>query len=328
MSYSFFGTCANDHKQLFGCLHTILNQTILPKELILVDSGDHNIEKKIVEIISEKKICFIYISRKLSRVKALNIALDLSSADFSMRFDSRARFSEDYAENALKFLNNKSINAKVVGGIPEFKYEIENFESKLCAEVMGRPYVFLYPKHRRNKFEGYSSSLYLGCFNTKILKQIKFRETTSIISEDSLIISDFNEKTFKSFISHSIKVSYITRSSFVNILMLFNTYGYCRANTILFSKRLFISKRHFFVFVASNSLFIILIKYFSISSLVFLPLLLFLLNLFGEIFLKKKDSQFYLPFYATLCQFSWIIGFIWNLMTIFKRKNIETNFIS
>ena len=328
MSYSFFGTCANDHNQLFGCLNTILNQTILPKELILVDSGDHNIEKKIIEIISEKEICFIYISRKLSRVKALNIGLDLSSADFSMRFDSRTRFSEDYAENALKFLNNKSINAKVVGGIPEFKCEFDNFEAKLCAEVMGRPYVFLYPKHRRNKFEGYASSLYLGCFNTKILKQIKFRDTTSIISEDSLIISDFNEKTFKSFISHSIKVSYITRSSFFNILMLFNTYGYCRANTIWFSKRLFISKRHFFVFVAITFIFIILIKYFSIFSLIFLPLLLFIINLFGEIFFQKNNFQFYLPFYATLCQCSWIIGFIWNLMTIFKRKNIETNFIS
>ena len=36
MNYSFFGTCSNDHNQLFGCLSTILNQTIRPKEIILV----------------------------------------------------------------------------------------------------------------------------------------------------------------------------------------------------------------------------------------------------------------------------------------------------
>ena len=56
MNYSFFGTCSNDHNQLFDCLGTILNQTISPKEIILVNSGDANIELEIGNMINEEKI--------------------------------------------------------------------------------------------------------------------------------------------------------------------------------------------------------------------------------------------------------------------------------
>ena len=56
MSYSFFGTCYCDHQQFFDCLQTILDQTIRPKEIILVNSGEVNIEKKILEKIHNKKI--------------------------------------------------------------------------------------------------------------------------------------------------------------------------------------------------------------------------------------------------------------------------------
>ena len=56
MSYSFFGTCYSDHEQFFACLQTILDQTIRPNEIILVNSGEVNIEEKILEKIHNKKI--------------------------------------------------------------------------------------------------------------------------------------------------------------------------------------------------------------------------------------------------------------------------------
>ena len=102
MNYSFFGTCSNDHNQLFGCLRTILNQTISPKEIILVNSGDSNIELDIGNMINQEKIKFVYIHKKLARVESLNLALDNSTADYSFRFDTRTRFSKDYAEKGLK----------------------------------------------------------------------------------------------------------------------------------------------------------------------------------------------------------------------------------
>ena len=247
MNYSFFGTCANDYDQLFGCLNTILKQSIIPKEIILVNAGKKNIKQKILDIIDKKKIKILYFEENLSRVKSLNLAIKHSTSTYSFRFDTRTRFSRDYAENALKLLNNQSLNAYVVGGSPVVIPEAENFESILCAEIMNRSYIFFYPKHRNTKYSGYSSSIYLGCFDTYYLKQIRFNEKKSLLSEDSLIINDFLERGLKAYISASIKVSYISRKSFMNILRLFNSYGYCRGNTILLSKKVFISYRHFFV---------------------------------------------------------------------------------
>ena len=89
MSYSFFGTCCNDHPQLFGCLKTILNQSISPERIILVDSGDVNIEQEILQIIKKNKIKLVYIFKKMSRVESLNLALDMSFYKYYFRLDSR-----------------------------------------------------------------------------------------------------------------------------------------------------------------------------------------------------------------------------------------------
>ena len=327
MNYSFFGTCANDYDQLFGCLNTILEQSIIPKEIILVNAGGKNIKKETLKIIQEKKIRFLYFEEKLSRVKSLNLAIKHSTSTYSFRFDTRSRFSKDYAKNALKILNNKLLNAYVVGGSPKVIPESENFQSILCAEIMNRSYLFFYPKHRNTKYNGYSTSIYLGCFDTYYLKQIGFNEQKSLLSEDSLIINDFLERGLKAYISSKIKVNYISRKSFINILRLFNTYGYCRSNTILLTKKVFISTRHLFVFIIFVTLTLLLLS-FSYYSLFFFPLVLLLLNFIGEILTNKSCKKYYVPFCGTLCQFSWIVGFLWSMLSIFNRKNIKSNFIS
>ena len=249
MSYSFFGTCANDYEQLFGCLETIISQTIQPAQIILINSGEKKIKKVILEKISNKNIRVVYIRKNLTRVKALNTAINLLNTSYAFRFDTRSRFSKCYAENSLKILNDKSLGAAVVGGVPEIFCEKNNLESKLCAEIMNSSYVFFYPKHRNKKYSGFCSSIYLGCFKTNLLKEIRFYDDEALISEDSLIINDFLKKGLKAYLSSKIKVSYVSRSSFINILKLFNTYGFCRANTIFISKKIFISARHFFVFI-------------------------------------------------------------------------------
>mgnify|MGYP001236674327 CR=1 FL=1 len=327
MSYSFFGTCFNDYTQLFDCLRSISNQTIIPKEIILVNSGDTNIEKEIINKFNSKKIKIVYIHEKLTRVKSLNLALSKSSSKYSFRFDTRSRFTPEYAEKALDILENKELNASVVGGVPNIVSSINKYEANLCAEIMKRSYIYFYPKHRDVNYSGYSSSIYLGCFSTPILKKIKFNEKEALLSEDSLIINDFLDKGFKAYISSTIKVSYVCRSSFKNILKLFNTYGYCRANTILISKKLFISKRHFLVSFALIIFSIFLLK-ISIAYLFFIPFSLLIFNFCNEILFYKKSFNFFVPIYGTLCQISWILGFSWSLISIFKNKELKSNFIN
>ncbi len=327
MRYSFFGTCFNDYSLLYECLNTILKQTISPNEIILVNSGDINIEKEIQKKINSTKVKLIYIHEKLSRVKSLNLALNKSTSKFSFRFDTRSRFACDYAENALNILSNKEINASVVGGVPFIVSNQNKFESNLCAEIMKRSYVFFFPKHRNKFYNGYSSSLYLGCFYTSILKKIQFNEKKALLSEDSLIINDFLEKGYKAYISSNIKLSYVSRSSLRNIFKLFHTYGFCRSNTILISKKLFISKRHFFVFFAAVIISLILLK-ISVLYLMFMPFLLIVFNVYCEIIFHKKELNLFVPICGTLCQFFWVAGFLWSLVSMFRTKQLRSNFIS
>ena len=327
MNYSFFGTCANDYKEFFGCLTSILKQTVIPKEIILVNSGRKNIEKKILKKIDRKNIKLVYIARKLNRVKSLNIALDKSTSKYSLRFDTRTRFSRRYAENALRILNDNSLKASVVGGVPRVISYSEKFEPKLCAEIMQRAYLFFYPKHRNIKYNGYSSSIYLGCFDTKLLKRIRFNEKKALLSEDSLIINDFLERGFKAYISSNIEVSYLCRTSLINILKLFNTYGYCRANTIFISKKLFISFRHLAVFIGLL-LTLFVLSSFSFFYILLVPFILLLFNFCGELSYEFNLFKIHVPFFATLCQLSWILGFFWQLFSILRNKNTQSNFIS
>ena len=327
MSYSFFGTCFNDHYYFFDCLKSILHQTILPKEIILVNSGEVNIEQEIINLINPERVKLIYIQTNLSRVKALNVAIDKSTADYSFRFDARSRFAKDYAENALKILRDKNLKTSVAGGVPLAVCNSNKFESNICAEIINSSYLFFFPKHRNSNYSGYASSIYLGCFVTNTLKNIRFNEKESLLSEDSLIINDFLEKGFKAYISSSIKLEYLSRESFFNTLRLFNAYGFCRTNTILVSKKLFISKRHFFVFLALMTVFITLVK-LSIPFTIFFPVILLVFNLYGELTFYRKRSNIFVPIYGTLCQFSWILGFLWGLISSFKDEQKKSNFIS
>ena len=54
MIYSFFGTCHNDHKQVFDCLKTIISQSIVPREIILVNLV--SIESEILGMIGPRKL--------------------------------------------------------------------------------------------------------------------------------------------------------------------------------------------------------------------------------------------------------------------------------
>ena len=65
MNYSFFGTCANDYEQLLECLETMIEQTIPPNQIILVNSGEKEIKKVILQKLINKNIELIYKKKNI-----------------------------------------------------------------------------------------------------------------------------------------------------------------------------------------------------------------------------------------------------------------------
>lgn len=325
MKYSFFGTCANDNKHLFSCLKTILNQSLLPKEIVIVDSGNKSQKEKLLKFISNRNIKLIYIFKNLPRVKALNLAIKKTNAEYLIRFDTRTRFFKDYAFNAITIM--KKFNKKFVGGVPYVIPENKKFMSILCAGIMSRPYIFFYPRHRILGFEGTSSSVYLGCFESNILKETLYSEEINLISEDSLLAINLSKKGFPPYISKKIRIKYVARSSIINIFRLFKTYGFCRANTIIGFKKLHSLKRYLLVLI-TFFIYFLLFPFNLYAKLISLPFIVLVYNLFSEILSKNQEKKLIYPILATYCQFIWFFGLVRGLSQCFSIKNEKSNFIS
>ena len=324
MKIGFFGTCANDHQLLIGAIETICNQSHKPYEIIIIDSGKKNKEKLFRELIELKNINLVYIFKNLSRVKALNLAIRKSSSDYLLRFDSRTRFSKDYAKNAGDLLKNS--NKYFIGGVPSVIPEEKTFWGYVCSGIMSRPYIFLYPRHRRLNYVGDASSVYLGCFESKVLKSIMYRDELNLISEDSIISSDFKKKGFQPFISNNLNLKYVSRSSIINLIKLFNTYGYCRSNSILLSNSVHSLKRYLIMLLFFLG-FIFLFIRTSFLSIIISLFIIFLINCLGECLDKGNKKDIIYPFWATFLQLTWFIGFLTGLTNIFLKKNQHSNFI-
>ena len=326
MNYSFFGTCFNDHTLLYGCIDSIISQTLKPKEIILIDSGDLNQESKIRSLIDTLDIKLIYVYKNLPRVKALNHAIKLSDSKYLIRFDTRTRFNKYYAENAINVLEESKGTKKFIGGIPRIIPEKKSFSASLCSGIMSRSYVFLYPRHRRKNYTGFASSVYLGCFESNLLKSNLYRDKNNLISEDSLLASDFRDLGYSPWIDKRLEIAYICRSSLINLGKLFNTYGLCRANTIISSKKLHSIRRYIFIILGFISYFF-LFKDYILLLLIFFPITITLINCIGEILHSRYKFNIIYPILATLCQLIWLAGFLYGCIVSIRMNRQLTNYI-
>ena len=168
MNYSFFGTCYEDSEILADCLKSMANQSLLPNEIIIIDSSKKHINLDLFEnIINSKMISIIYENIDLPRVKALNYAISKTNSDYLLRFDTRTRFSRNYAEEALKILNKNSLTFGGVGGRQASYPANESINAKIASYLMDRAYIFGNPLYRRIEYNGNVNSIYLGCYPKK-----------------------------------------------------------------------------------------------------------------------------------------------------------------
>lgn len=326
MNYSFFGTCFKDHKYAKNCILSILHQTIKPQEIVIIDSGNSRKFKEwFLKKTAEKKIIPIYSNEVLPRVVALNKAIKSSKSEYLIRFDSRSIFPTNYAFQCLEQLKK---GYKIVGGVANADCDKNNFQGNLCRMVMNSSYTFGYPKYRNPYYEGFASSVYLGAFDGALLKQIKYRTNIKIISEDSLIAKDFTSKGFRPYISKKIKPKYKVRDNILSLIRLFNTYGFSRANSLLYTKELHAKKKFLILFTLFMAIIISLFIFpfqFTLSSIF---IFIFTYNMVGELFFAKtRKANIFVCILSSLCQIFWVLGLLRGLILFNFSKFKSSNFI-
>ena len=153
-----------------------------------------------------------------------------------------------------------------------------------------------------------------------------YRDNISLVSEDSLLSSDFINAGYQPFISSKLKLSYLCRSSIILTIRLFNTYGFCRSNTILSSFRIHSPKRYGVLLFIILSFFTLLLFNFK-GTIIFSLLIIFLYNFFSEISFSKLNFNILYPLLAIICQFSWLLGIFRGFVNYPNVKSKKSNFI-
>jgi len=120
--------------QIFRCLDSILRQTLLPREIIIVDSSENAnlgffLKRKFP--VDHPKIKYIHTGASLT--KARNIGTQHSSGDVIFFFDDDVILDKDYIKEVTKvFMNDKDGKiGGVMGNITNLKRDTKSWSAML-----------------------------------------------------------------------------------------------------------------------------------------------------------------------------------------------------
>lgn len=102
----------NRPQDVVRCLESILNQTLLPDEIIIVDAGDTDELNSKVERYSSEKIKIIHVGPGLTYGR--NVGVEASSGDILFFLDDDVVLEKDYVREMVKIFDGDS-EKKIAG---------------------------------------------------------------------------------------------------------------------------------------------------------------------------------------------------------------------
>lgn len=140
MNYSIIVATCNRQKDLVKLIDSILKQTVLPAEVIIIDQSDNDDTKKYIEscrnqlITESNNVNFIYIYQaKKSLVVARNKGIDIATGEIVSFLDDDVVLFEDYYEKVLHYFND---NEKIGGvGGKVIKKHLHSWGMRLLSKV-------------------------------------------------------------------------------------------------------------------------------------------------------------------------------------------------
>lgn len=289
-------------------------------EIIILEAGlyNQNLVKDRLGSLQEKLVYFHV--PKLSRGAAMKILFEKALGVFVCRLDSRSHVYQNYFQDLFELANK--IKAENIGGIIE---PVGNTtKQKLIAKIMQSKFCFGGGKFREEKFQGFCETVYLGFFLNSFLKKNKILyDENPKISEDADINYQIRKNGGKVYCDSRIKVKYFAREKFSSFFRLMFNYG--------ISRGLFIQKNKSFKFrqiippsLLLVSFILLILSFFSISSLYLLMSSIFiysLVNLFYVFKMKLNISHSMLTFLSFFCiHFNWSLGLILSYKNLLVKK--------
>lgn len=141
---SSFIICTKDRLlDLQDCLKSIVQQTILPDEVIIIDASEDNIsaenQKNSKDILSDK-IKLIFIRSKPSTTRQRNIGIDHANGDIVFFLDDDVILEPDYHAKMLEVYELKK--EENIGGVRGSFSNYESMKGKWCEKIF-RKFFFM-----------------------------------------------------------------------------------------------------------------------------------------------------------------------------------------
>ncbi len=212
MKTSLICTTYNEEKTIGELLDSILKQTKVPDEIIIVDSLSKDNTTKIIRSFKDKKIKLI--EKKCDIATGRNIAVKASKNNLILVTDGGCILDKKWCEEITKPFKDKSV--KVAGGV--FKPLAKNFFEKCEGVIVCKPIE----KIDEIKFLPSSRSL---AFKKDVWKKIGGYPIHKIGGEDTKFVLDLKERGFKIVVNKRAIAYWRMRSPLNNFIRQYYLYA-------------------------------------------------------------------------------------------------------
>ncbi len=104
--------CFNDGQFINEAIQSVLNQTLKPDQIIVVDDGSDKTTKAILETIKHDDVKVVYQSNQGVSV-ARNIGINLAKTDYILTLDADDVFEPTFIEKAINIIESDTVIAVV-----------------------------------------------------------------------------------------------------------------------------------------------------------------------------------------------------------------------
>lgn len=208
----------NEEEHIEGVINTFLNSNY-PNlvEILIADGGSSDKTREIIREISEldNRVKLVDNPERYQSF-ALNKMIGIAKGDVFLRADGHCIYAEDYLVQCVSILVQKE--TKNVGGAQ--RYIAKNRTQAGIALAMKSHLGSGSAKYKKEDYEGYADTVFLGCFWVKDLQKIGGFNETNITSQDLELNLRLQIQFGKNsvFISPEIKSFYYPRDTYLKIL--------------------------------------------------------------------------------------------------------------